>query len=43
MADERDHPDSDAVSEEEQEHDSRIAAKMHLFLERIVKAAMAGA
>ncbi|EED33235.1 hypothetical protein NOR53_2121 [gamma proteobacterium NOR5-3] len=37
MTDERDYPD--AISEEEQEHDSRIGAKMHLFLERMISTA----
>ncbi|TCO73699.1 hypothetical protein [Chromatocurvus halotolerans] len=35
----RTYPDPDAISEEEQEHDSRIGAKMHLFLERMIRAA----
>lgn len=39
MTDERDYPDPDAISEEEQEHDSRIGAKMHLFLERMITTA----
>ena len=36
-ADAASHPD--AITEEEQEHDSRISAKMHLFIERMVSAA----
>jgi len=40
MTDDYTHPDPDAISDEEQEHDARIAAKMHLFLSRMVKAAM---
>ncbi|MFT7288951.1 MAG: hypothetical protein ACI87W_003076 [Halieaceae bacterium] len=39
MNDDRDNPDPDAISEAEQEHDSRIGAKMHLFLERIIRTA----
>ena len=39
MSDDREHPDPDSISEDEQEHDSRIGAKMHLFLERMVDAA----
>lgn len=39
MNDHLDYPDPDAISEEEQEHDSRIGAKMNLFLERMVRAA----
>jgi hypothetical protein len=39
MNDGRTYPDPDEISEEEQEHDSRIGAKMHLFLERMIKAA----
>lgn len=40
MADDRDYPDPDAISAEEEEHDSRIAAKMHLFLTKMVQAAI---
>jgi hypothetical protein len=40
MNEDRSYPDIDAISEEEQEHDSRIGAKMHLFLERMVGAAI---
>lgn len=40
MTDDRDHPDPDSISAEEEEHDSHIAAKMHLFLSRMVKAAV---
>jgi hypothetical protein len=40
MADDREYPDSAALSAEEEEHDSRIAAKMHLFLSRMVQAAI---
>jgi len=40
MTDDRNYPDPDAISAEEEEHDSRIAAKMHLFLERMVKVAI---
>ena len=38
MADDRDY--TDAISAEEEEHDSRIGAKMHRFLSRMVQAAM---
>ena len=40
MAADRTYPDPDAISADEEEHDSRIAAKMHLFLERMVSAAV---
>ncbi len=40
MADDRSYPDPESISTEEEEHDSRIAAKMHLFLSRMVKAAV---
>lgn len=39
MNDDPNHLDPEAIPEEEQEHDSRIGAKMHLFLERMVRAA----
>jgi hypothetical protein len=39
MSDKREYPDPDEISEEEQEHDSRIGAKMSLFLERMISAA----
>ena len=39
MNDGRNHPEPEEISEEEQEHDSRIGAKMHLFLERMISAA----
>ncbi|MEQ8262571.1 hypothetical protein [Pseudohaliea sp.] len=40
MTDDHDDTDPDLISPEEQEQDSRIGAKMHLFLERMVRAAM---
>lgn len=40
MTDDHDDSDPDLISPEEQEQDSRIGAKMHLFLERMVRAAM---
>ena len=40
MSDDHDDSDPDLISPEEQEQDSRIGAKMHLFLERMVRAAM---
>jgi hypothetical protein len=39
MSDEGMDPEQGGISEEEQEHDSRIGAKMHLFLERMIRAA----
>jgi len=40
VTDDHDDTDPDLISPEEQEQDSRIGAKMHLFLERMVRAAM---
>ncbi len=40
MTDDSSYPDPDAISAEEAEHDSRIAAKMHLFLSKMVQAAI---
>ena len=40
MTNDRNNTDPDLISPEEQEQDSRIGAKMHLFLERMVKTAM---
>ena len=40
MTDDSNDTDPDPISPEEQEQDSRIGAKMHLFLERMVRAAM---
>lgn len=39
MADDRSYPDPDAITAEEEAHDSRISAKMYLFLSRMVQAA----
>lgn len=39
MTDDNPTRDPDAITPAEQEHDSRISAKMHLFLERMVTAA----
>jgi len=38
MNDDSNDPDYEATSADEQEHDSRIGAKMHLFLERMMHA-----
>ncbi|KGE04617.1 hypothetical protein [Pseudohaliea rubra] len=40
MSDDHSNPDPELISPEEQEQDSRIGAKMHLFLERMIRAAM---
>lgn len=40
MAKDRDYSNPDVISAEEEAHDSRIAAKMHLFLSRMVRVSM---